>query len=190
MSRYVVALDPPAAISGRVQLELNEGAIQVDEGGIDWGEAAIKAFLAEARYGEGPSDFRIPNRSITLPLGLGMVNAGTIPEQLASQEKARRELSEKVALLQRQGGVLLRQREGGDPMYADIVNASLTIPDRYAETGGIEPGGSLKLECLPDFYGEELSLPIMEEAEQITGAIREAGYVPRQRNVFYEYIDN
>ena len=25
--------------------------------------------------------------------------------------------------------------------------------------------------------------------EQIRGAIREAGYVPRQRNVFYEYID-
>src|SRR4029077_12087870 len=25
--------------------------------------------------------------------------------------------------------------------------------------------------------------------EQIKGAIREAGYVPRQRNVFYEYID-
>jgi cyclic dehypoxanthinyl futalosine synthase len=24
--------------------------------------------------------------------------------------------------------------------------------------------------------------------EQIKGAIREAGYVPRQRNVFYEYI--
>ena len=25
--------------------------------------------------------------------------------------------------------------------------------------------------------------------EQIKGAIREAGYVPRQRNVFYEYLD-
>jgi cyclic dehypoxanthinyl futalosine synthase len=25
--------------------------------------------------------------------------------------------------------------------------------------------------------------------EQIKNAIREAGYVPRQRNVFYEYID-
>jgi cyclic dehypoxanthinyl futalosine synthase len=26
--------------------------------------------------------------------------------------------------------------------------------------------------------------------EEIRGAIREAGYVPRQRNVFYEYIDS
>jgi cyclic dehypoxanthinyl futalosine synthase len=26
--------------------------------------------------------------------------------------------------------------------------------------------------------------------EQIKNAIREAGYVPRQRNVFYEYIDS
>jgi cyclic dehypoxanthinyl futalosine synthase len=25
--------------------------------------------------------------------------------------------------------------------------------------------------------------------EQIKSSIREAGYVPRQRNVFYEYID-
>ena len=25
--------------------------------------------------------------------------------------------------------------------------------------------------------------------EQIKNAIREAGYIPRQRNVFYEYID-
>ena len=25
--------------------------------------------------------------------------------------------------------------------------------------------------------------------EEIKGAIREAGYVPRQRNVFYEYVD-
>jgi cyclic dehypoxanthinyl futalosine synthase len=26
--------------------------------------------------------------------------------------------------------------------------------------------------------------------EEIKGAIKEAGYVPRQRNVFYEYIDS
>jgi cyclic dehypoxanthinyl futalosine synthase len=26
--------------------------------------------------------------------------------------------------------------------------------------------------------------------EQIKTAIREAGYVPRQRNVFYEYVDD
>jgi hypothetical protein len=344
---YLVTLDPPAAITGRQELNLNSGVIAVQQAGIDWGEAAVKAFLAEQLWGESAVSYRVPNRVVTLPLGLGMGN-GSIGEE----EEARGKLQQKIALLQRQGGVLLRKRQlatdlhnylpnpsfeygvagveaanfghklaaltqsatfaqfgtsslrvvtsgaefneameekgagvflpgvtytfsfyvkaavaggsiaaqvgtvanapgfisfvpttewvrhtvawtpveeagevsiviynnaktaitfyvdglmvtqggvapyfdgdspgafwlgtpgdsqsqqGGEPLYADIVNASLTIPDMWGEAGGVEPGVSLKLECLPDFYGEEIELDPIEEAGQIVAVLKDSG---------------
>jgi hypothetical protein len=163
-----VTLDPASAISSRSELNLNSGAIQVSQDGIDWGEAQIKAFLAEQLYGETLAEYRVPNRVVTIPLGLGM---GGVPEH---QEESRRKLSEKVALLQRQGGVLMRQREGGVPMYADVMTATLTMPDKWGETGYVEPGVTLKLECLPDFYGEEIELDVIEGTGQLVGVLNKS----------------
>lgn len=168
---WTVELDPPAAITGRTAVSLTSGSIATDQAGIDWGESVIKAFLAEQLYGEAPSDFRVPNRIVTLPLGLGMGDPGTAQEE----EEARAQLQAKVALFQRRGGVLLRRRETGPPLYADIVNASLTIPDRWGESGSVEPGVVLKLECLPDFYGDEIELDPLEGTGNIAGILKKAG---------------
>lgn len=174
MSAYGVVLDPPAVITGRTQLDLNDGAIGV--GGpssgtaIDWGDAAVKQYLAEQQYGEGAVSFRVPNRVITIPLLIGAEGTSTVAEE----EEARRKLNGKVALLQRQGGVLLRQRPGHEPLYADIMNATLTLPDVYGETGGVEPNTVLKLEVLPDFYGEEITLDAIEQTGQVVAVLQES----------------
>jgi hypothetical protein len=172
---FTLVLDPPAAISGRVELDLNEAGLQTTSAGVDFGEASIKAYLAEQQYGEGAVSFRVPNRVITIPLMLGAGVTDSLAGDIAEEEEVRRKLNEKIALLQRQGGVLLRQRPGHEPLYADIVTASLTVPDVYGETGGVEPNTVLKCECLPDFYGEEITLDPLEEDGQIVAVLQESG---------------
>lgn len=175
MSRYVVALDPPALAVGRTELSLNSGPIKVDGSkGIDWGDAEIKAFVAEQQFGEAPTDYRVPNRIITIPLLLGAEDLHTEAAAIAAQETAREHLRQKVGLFQRQGGVLKRERSNGEPVYADIVNAVLHIPDVYGERG-VEPEVTLRLECLPDFYGEEVELDAAEETEQVIGVLKKSG---------------
>jgi hypothetical protein len=172
MPGFGVVLDPAAVAPGRAELNLNSGAIQVVGGeghGIDWGEAAVKAFLAEQQYGESATDFRVANRIISIPLLLGAKDGGTQTEQ----EAARRALEQKVALFQRQGGVLMRQRASGELLYADIVTATLIVPDVWE--GNVEPGVVLKLECLPDFYGAEVELDTIEEAGQINSVLQKGG---------------
>lgn len=169
---YTCILDPAAVSPGRTELNLNAGAIAIPSPAqISWGEAAIKAFLAEQLYGEAPADFRIPNRQVEIPLVLGAKQNGTEAEE----ELARQKLQEKVGLLQRQGGVVLRQRPNGEPLYSDIVNASLVVPDVYGEAGGVEPGVILHLECLPDFYGEEITLDAVEGTGNIAAVLQKGG---------------
>jgi hypothetical protein len=172
MPGFGVVLDPPATAPGRTELNLNSGSIQTVGGeghGIDWGESAIKAFMAEQLYGEVPTDFRVPNRIVTIPLLLGARQGGTAAEQ----ETARLNLQHKVALFQRQGGVLERKRSNGEPIYADIVNANLIIPDVWE--GEVEPSVVLKLECLPDFYGNEVELDAIEEPGQVISVLKKGG---------------
>lgn len=169
---YTCILDPAAVSPGRTELNLNAGAIAIPSPSqINWGEAAIKAFLAEQLYGEAPADFRIPNRQVEIPLVLGAKQNGTEAEE----ELARQKIQEKVGLLQRQGGVVLRQRPNGEPLYADIVNASLVVPDVYGEAGGVEPGVILHLECLPDFYAEEIALDAVEGTGNIAAVLQKGG---------------
>lgn len=353
---FHLTLDPPAAISSRVELDLNSGPIQTTNAGVDFGESAVKQYLSEQQYGESAVSYRVPNRVISIPLLVGAVAGGSVQEE----EEARRDLNEKTALLQRQGGVLLRQQQlehpvqnlvlnpsgtgllktyltsgaagavtagatlatliektpipgtsalftytqvtcpeglergiaiplqgpflkgvtysltvrlyseiagnnvsvflmptsgegglpvsasgaswksytvtltptkeeavmwlvarkgnnaagifyitaeiaivgavpptyfdgntfachwsgvlgesvsetGGEPLYADIVTASLTLPDVYGETGGVEPNTVLKLECLPDFYGEEITLDTVEQTGQIDQVLQRGG---------------
>jgi hypothetical protein len=175
MGVYAVELDPVSAISGRTPLNLNSGAIAVggpsSGSGIDWGDAAVAQLMAESQWGSAPVSFRVPNRIISIPLILGAKAGGTEAEE----EEARRDLNEKTALLQRQGGVVLRQREGAGPLYADIVNATLTLPDVWGETGAVEPNVVLKLETLPDWYGEEVTLDSVEQTGQIVQVLQQGG---------------
>jgi hypothetical protein len=172
VSRYGVKIDPAAVITNRVELDLDGGGLRVDRAGIDWGDAMVSQYLAQQRIGESAVAFRIPNRTISIPIFIG---AKSIGAAVTLEEQSRRELQQKVALLQREGGVLLRQREGGAPLYADIMDATLTLPDVYGENAGVEPNVILKLSCLPDFYGDEVELTAVEQAGQVVSILEQGG---------------
>lgn len=157
---WVVILDPPqitqsGTATPRSSLDLNTGPLQIGGSssgiGVDWGDSAITTYEANQTWGQAVVDFRVPNRTVTIPLLLGA-------DSSAAEETVRSQLQQKVALFQREGGWIMRQRGTGPAMYADIVNASLTLADVWGETGDVEPGVVLTLECLPDFYGDEITL--------------------------------
>lgn len=154
---WTVQIDPPSITSGRALLDLNSGPIQVHQAGIDWGQAAITTYMADEQiFGAVPISYRVPNRIVTLPLFIGADSS--------DPELAKTHLEQKVALIQREKGFLYRRRTDasgaavGPAMYADIMSATLTIPDTWMETGKIEDQVSLVLECLPDFYGDQIIL--------------------------------
>lgn len=130
----------------RTELHLNLGPIVVAPEGIDWGDAVIEQFQAEAMMGQLPAGFRVPNRMITIPLILGAAGR-------ASFASCKANLQAKVALLQREGGWIRR----GTGCYAEIVSAAIKIPDHRAHLG-IEADVVLSLEALPDFFGDEIEL--------------------------------
>lgn len=143
-----LVIDPSEVAESRTELDLNAAPITVKVDGIDWGDAEIQTYMAEQARGESPVDIRFPNRTITIPL---ILNA----DDSVSYNTARANLQAKVGLLQREGGWLRR----GTGLYADIVNATLNIPDswmqlaKYANVDVV-----LTLTALPDFYGDELTL--------------------------------
>lgn len=136
------------AIYKRTELDLHSGPFSVAFAGIDWGDAQIEQYLAEAKVGSIPVDHRIPNRQIRVPLGI--MDSGS-----KTYIQAARELQAKVAQIQREGGALRRTWDGGE-LFCDLVNATLRLPDTFrAEKSGIEPDAELVLEAIPDFYGHE-----------------------------------
>lgn len=143
-----IVLDPVEVADNRVELHLNYGAIRVGPEGPDFGDAQIEQYLAEAARGQVPVDYRIPNRTITIPLLLGASGS-------AGFTSARRQLQAKVARIQDEGGWLKR----GSGMYADIVNATLEFPDKHGHLG-VEANVLLTLEAIPDFYGDEIELAL------------------------------
>lgn len=167
---WTVIIDPSAAIEGRTELNLNNEAIQITQEGINWGDAQVKPYLAEQQWGETPVSYRVPNRLVTIPLGLGMNHPGQ------EEVGARVLLQEKVAQLQREGGVLYRQRNstfaGSAAMYMDIVGATLTLPDQWGETAEVESNVILQLECLPDFFGKTTELAEVTGAGRISSVLK------------------
>jgi len=172
---WTVMIDPPAIAgsppANRTALSLNSGGILIDQKGIDWGDSQIQTYLADRRVGSIKIDFRMPNRKVTIPLFLMDDPSGSLTE-----EQVRAMLQQKVGTIQMSGGWLMRQRAGGPATYADIVDAVLTLPDIWGETGGIEPSVNLILECSPDFYGDELTLDVATvSGGALTGALQLSG---------------
>jgi hypothetical protein len=122
-----VILDPAEVADSRTELNLNSGSLRVGPDGIDWGEAALQAFMAQASRGELPVDFRLPNRQIKIPLLLGA-------DGKAGFAAARRNLQAKVALFQREGGWLKR---GADILGVRVTDdfAANTIANYTADLG-------------------------------------------------------
>jgi hypothetical protein len=167
---FQVVLDPSEVAFQRTALPLNTdaGGIRIGSQGIDWGDAAVTAFMADQQVGSAAVGYRIPNRTISIPLALGM-------NELDNFDTALSTLKMKVGLIQAEGGWLMRQAG----FYADVVNATLTVPDMLGEWADLEDGASLQLECLPDFYGDEVDLGTFtfvpgndEWVQEITGLVQ------------------
>jgi len=173
-----VILDPAeVAVTGRDELDLHSGAIQVREEGIDWGQYEIEAFMAKQQMGEKPIDFALPNRVITIPLILGV--SGDF-------DAARIALQAKVTRINADGGGWLKREiiggsygEAGDYLFADIVKATLkygggTLP----ASRGIDPEVDLVLEALPDFYGDWIEGTMREGTGDLSWTEQVKGNLP------------
>jgi hypothetical protein len=145
-----ITLDPGVVALNRTEIDIT-GYVAAPEG-VDWGDAAIQAFLADLIVGSTPVDYRLPNRMIKIPLRLQATPAMTFAQ-------IRTSLQNKVGLIQREGGWLKRQLDSV-PYYADLVNATLHLAGTWqAAFRSGDPDALLELECLGgDFYGDEVAL--------------------------------
>lgn len=143
-----IVLDPTAEATNRTQLDLTPW---VSADGIDWGDAVFEAIAAQSERGDLVVDGRLPNRVITVPLKLRTVGA-------TSFTTIRQSIQQKVGLLQREGGWVMRQ-VGSTPLYADVVNATLHLGGSWLQAfRDIDVDAVLTLECVPDWYGAEVDL--------------------------------
>jgi hypothetical protein len=150
-------LDPSAVASFRTEWDVTQ---YVAEAGPDWGDAAIEQFLADIESGSLPVDFRIPNRTVQIPLLLLKSRSGTA----YTFDQVRRRLQQKAALFQRKGGWISRTTSAG-VVYADVIGATLKLGGSSAQAlWGIDADAILTLTCLPDWYGAEV------DAGTFTGA--------------------
>lgn len=143
-----IQLDPSAIDATRTMVDITS-FIKAD--GVDYGDAAIAAAMADQTFGSNPVDYRIPNRMIKIPLTLRTVG-GT------SFSTIRTNIQQKVALFQREGGSIMRQIDS-TPYYADVVNATLHLGGDWLQAyRSADIVATLELECLPDWYGAEVTL--------------------------------
>ncbi|HYH59583.1 MAG TPA: carbohydrate binding domain-containing protein [Thermoleophilaceae bacterium] len=151
-----LVLDPAEEAADRVEVDITE-FVALD--GVDWGDAEAQQFMAEGAYGSSPVDHQVANRIVSMPLRLR--DRGAV-----SFEEARRALQAKVALFQREGGVLKRVVSNGGTIYADIRNAALRLGGGWGQSRGrYDEDAVLTLECLPDWYGAEVALEAREETD-------------------------
>lgn len=126
--------------------------------GVDWGNAEIEQYLAEGFGGAIPVDYRIPNRVVTIPLRLTERDGITF-------DTIRERIQAKVALFHREGrGWLGRTTSSGGTVFADVTNATLRLGGGWGQARGTyDENAELVLECLPEWYGDEVDLGLHSE---------------------------
>ena len=143
-----IVLDPTAVSGVRTQLDITSW---VKADGVNWGDAAITAYMADAQIGSLPVDYRIPNRVIQIPLVLKNVGGTTFAAIRTSLQK-------KIGLFHREGGWIMRQ-VGATPLYADVVDATLHLGGSWMQAyQSADIDATLQLQCRPDWYGDEVTL--------------------------------
>lgn len=151
-----IILDDAAVASARTALDITPF---IAAEGPDWGDAQIEAYMAEGSRGQFPVAYRIPNRTVTIPLRILTRGATTF-------DTFRTNLQAKVGLFQREGGWLSRQTSVGT-LYMDVVNATLKYGGSWFQANrGMDPDATLTLECIPDFYGAEITLDDIVQTTQ------------------------
>lgn len=144
-----IILDPGEVATGRTALDITPW-IKAD--GIDWADAEIAQYAAEAQRGQIPVDYRLPNRQVSIPLVL-QAKGGTAFETVRANFQA------KAALFQREGGWIKRVTSAGSAVWADVQNATLKLSGSWSQAHkGYDVEASLGLELTPDFYGAEVTL--------------------------------
>jgi len=140
-------LDPVEVAVARTSFDITP---YVAESGPDFGEAAIEQYLADVQEGQLPVDYRVPSRTITIPLLLTDRGTGLTFEQV------RAKIQQKTALFQREGGWIKRQTSIGS-LYADITSATLKFGGSTAQAlWGIDADAVLTVIALPDWYANEI----------------------------------
>jgi hypothetical protein len=156
-----LVLDPLDVSLGRTEFDITP---YVAAAGPDWGEAAIEQYLADEQLGQLPVDYRLPNRTIAVPLLLRDNGAQTF-------ESLRASFQQKVGLFQREGGWVKRQTALG-PLFADVVGAQLKFGGSTAQAlWGIDADAVLTLTTLPEWYGEETGTISRSNAADATDLI-------------------
>lgn len=144
-----ITLDPSEVATGRTALDITPW-IKVD--GVDWGDAEITQYLAEANRGQVPVDYRVPNRTIQIPLVIKALG-GTAFSTVRTNFQA------KAALIQREGGWIKRVTSSGGTVFADLTNATLRLPGSWSQAHkDYDVEATLVLDAIPDFYGNEIQL--------------------------------
>jgi hypothetical protein len=121
--------------------------------------------MADQQVGSSPVDYRLPNRQIQIPLNLRTAGA-------TSYSTIRLSLQQKVGIFQAEGGQIMRQIDS-TPLYADIVNATLHLGGSIlAAYRSLDVDAVLQLECLPDWYGAEITLDSASATGVLTGKLK------------------
>lgn len=155
MAQEILVLDPSEVADGRTELALHpadgspSAPIMIRTEGPDWGDAEVTPYDADGRYGSVPVAYRQANRVVTVPL---------LVQDLGTPA---RQLQQKVALLQREGGWLKRELPDGSVRYMDVVGATLGMGGGSAQAAGLlDNEVDLSIEYLPDSYGDEEELAV------------------------------
>lgn len=145
----VIVLDPSEVATARTSVDITPW---IDAEGVDWGDGDIAAYMADQSRGSSPVDFRVPNRTVTMPLVVKTVGGTTFAD-------IRSKIQSKAALFQQEGGWLKRLPSSGGTVFADVVNATLKMGGGWLQAHkSVDPDAQLVLECVPDFYGSEIDL--------------------------------
>ena len=157
MAGETIVLDPTALGSGRTPLDITS-YVAATGTAIDWGDAEMQAYSATLTIGEVRTHYRLPNRLIKIPLMLRTLGATSFSAIRASLEA-------KVGMIQRQTGAIMRQ-VGATPLYSDIQTATLHLGGSWLQAyRDVDVDAVLALECLPEWYGDELTL----DSASVTG---------------------
>lgn len=147
-----VILDPvEVSDATRTEFDLTPWIAQE---GIDWQDSAVESHMAKGRRGSVVVDYDVPNRVPTGVLKFARAIGAFEPlEALALLEA-------KVARIQEEGGWLKRELADGRVVFADVVSASLKATSwaGFDSQRGRDLSATITLECLPDWYGEEVDL--------------------------------
>lgn len=158
----------PVAVSDATREALDITA-WVKTDGADWGDSQISAYMSDGAVGSAVVDFRVPNRTIALPLALRTIGSTTFTD-------IRSRIQQKAALFQRDGGWLLRQIGAASPYYADVVSATLHLGGDWLQAfRDVDINAVLTLECLPEFYGDEITLDSVSSTGSLATVLQEDG---------------